>query len=682
LKTRFAVLVLLMAIPMMGFSQSTLNFPKLFSAAELPVTGFAIVNPNTATATVAYTLYAANGTTVSSSSKPISAGGQLALSGDQLFSTLGSGGWVQATSSASGLVGFWLNYSGTLSFIDGAEAASTATDLIIPLVAGQTEVNVANPNTAAASVTIKLVGEAGTDLATAVTQSIAGSGVFSSQASALFPSADLSLARYVRVTSAGGAVAATALIKGYLVTTDSGVINGVDRSSTVSEADFPHVINGALTGANYTTVIGVTNLSSTAQAVTITFTPTVGSATSVQKTIAGSGSLRSTAQDLFGFGAGFQDGWVKVAGTAGITGFAAYGDTIGGAIAVVPTGSARTNMMFAHIADGPAITVPWQTGLAFLNTGTTAASIDLYAMTPAGVLIGASKGIVLAAGKKVADQLHNLIPAAKGQNGGFIFARSTVPLYAIELFYTEDLKILSNVAAGPGSAYAPPEPATPLTLTSISPTTANRGGSITLTGSGFSSTAASNTVVFTSGPAPFTVNATPTDATATSLTVTVPATAINGPVLVQVGGQSSAAKILTVNASSTSLPLPSTVSVAGSATTTGVDLYVPAGAPGLNLIQIGVGDVGTGITPGSSSIDVPRGATKQLLLTGTGMTQANATTVSISGSGVTLKDTTYQGGAIFVTITVDATAATGSRNVVVTNSNLDVSILSGGLFIR
>src|SRR5438552_2898447 len=167
-----------MAIPMMGFSQSTLNFPKLFSAAELPVTGFAIVNPNTATATVAYTLYAANGTTVSSSSKPISAGGQLALSGVQLFSTVGSGGWVQ-------------------------------------------------------------------------------------------------------VTSAGGAVAATALIKGYLVTTDSGVINGVDRSSTVSEADFPHVINGALTGANYTTVIGVTNLSSTAQTVTITFTPTTGSATSV-----------------------------------------------------------------------------------------------------------------------------------------------------------------------------------------------------------------------------------------------------------------------------------------------------------------------------------------------------------------------------------------------------------------
>src|SRR5438552_1171832 len=113
-----------MAIPLMGFSQSTLNFPKLFSAAELPVTGFAIVNPNTTTATVTYTLYAANGSTVSSSSKPISAGGQLALSGDQLFAAVAGGGWVQATSSASGLVGFWLNYSGTLSYIDGAEAAS------------------------------------------------------------------------------------------------------------------------------------------------------------------------------------------------------------------------------------------------------------------------------------------------------------------------------------------------------------------------------------------------------------------------------------------------------------------------------------------------------------------------------------------------------------------------------
>ena len=57
--------------------------------------------------------------------------------------------------------------------------------------------------------------------------------------------------------------------------------------------------------------------------------------------------------------AGFQDGWVKITGTAGLTGFAAYGDTIGGAIAVVPTASAKSNLLFAHIADGPAITVPW-----------------------------------------------------------------------------------------------------------------------------------------------------------------------------------------------------------------------------------------------------------------------------------------------------------------------------------
>jgi hypothetical protein len=303
-------------------------------------------------------------------------------------------------------------------------------------------------------------------LGTSVIQTINANGVYSGQASAMFPDVDLSLARSIQITSSASAVAATALIKGYLVTTDSAVINGVDRTSTTTELDFPHIINGPLAPANYTTVIGVTNLSSAAQTVTITFTPISGAPTAVQQVLAANGgSLRANAQDLFSFSAGFQNGWVKITGTAGITGFAAYGDTIGGAIAVVPAASAKSNLLFAHIADGPAISSPWQTGLAFLNAGSTAASIDLYAMTPAGVLIGTTKGVVLAAGQKVADQVHNWIPAANGQNGGFVFARSTVPLYGIELFYTEDLKILSNVAAGAASAYVPPEPVTAPTLT-------------------------------------------------------------------------------------------------------------------------------------------------------------------------------------------------------------------------
>ncbi|MBI4475308.1 MAG: IPT/TIG domain-containing protein [Acidobacteria bacterium] len=679
MKIRYGLLILLLAVPVMGYGQSTLNFPKLFSPSELPNTGFAVVNPGQSTATVSFTLYSASGSTVSTGTMTIGAQGQQAKSGNELFSSLGSGGWVRATSTATGLQGFWLNYAGDLSSIDGAEAASTATDLVIPLVAGQTEVNVANPNPSTASVTLKLYQTDGAEMASAVTQSIAANGVFQGQASSIFPSANIANARYVRVTSSGGPIAAAALIRGFLVPVETAVVNGVDRASTTTDANFPHVINGVLTGANYTTVIGVTNLTAAAQTVTITFTSTSGSATSESRALAASGSLRETAQDLFNFPAGFQDGWVRVAGTGALTGFAAYGDTVAGALAVVPAGSAKTSLVFAHIADGPAIAAPWQTGLAFLNTGTTAASIEIHAFTPAGQLIGSKTGVALSGERKVADQLHNWVTQTRGVNGGFVFVRSNVPLYGIELFYTEDLKILSNVAAGglaAGIDFVVPGPAP--TLTSISPTSAVRDASVTLTGTGFSATAASNTVVFTAASG--TVNATPTAATATSLTVTVPATAISGSVLVQTGGQSSSSRALEVKASDSALVPPNPVTVTASATATGVDIVVPAPAATLNLIGIGVGDPGTSIAAGSSSAEITRGQTKQLLLSGTGL--STGTTVSVSGSGVKFSGLQAQDGFLFINIAVDSGAAAGARNVIVTNSNLDTSILAGGLLIR
>ncbi len=69
-----------------------------------------------------------------------------------------------------------------------------------------------------------------------------------------------------------------------------------------------------------------------------------------------------------------------------------------------------------------------------------------------------------------------------------------------------------------------------LTITSITPTSATPGESITINGDGFSSTASQNTVTFT-GDAEGDV----TDASTTSLSVTVPEGAEDGPISVVVG---------------------------------------------------------------------------------------------------------------------------------------------------
>src|SRR5262249_23242885 len=132
-------------------------------------------------------------------------------------------------------------------------------------------------------------------------------------------------------------------------------------------------------------------------------------------------------------------------------------DSIGGGLAVVPATASQTGLFFAHIADGPP---QWQTGLALLNTNGTPANVEVYAVSPSASLIGKTT-ITIDPGKKIANIIHELITQTRGVNGGFIYIRSTnsVPLYGIELFYTEDLKVLSNVAAGnpvPSAVYVLP----------------------------------------------------------------------------------------------------------------------------------------------------------------------------------------------------------------------------------
>jgi hypothetical protein len=686
MKLKTAVLFFVLLVPTRVWSQSILNFPRVFTPADLASTGFAVVNPGATGAAVTFTLYSAAGSAVASSpAQTVPAGGQLAKLGTELFPAANQAGWVQATSTAAGLQGFWIG-GDFATFTDGADAAGTAVDVIFALVGANTEINIANPGTSTNNVTIRLLGTAGTDLAGPVTRSIPPAGVFKDQVSVLFPTANLASATHIRVTGSAP-VTGTAVVNGYLVNPSWAVINAIDVTAFVAEANFPHVISGAGGGGNYTTVIGVTNLSSSNQTVTVTFTPEAGGAsTSVQRTISANGSLRATAQELFNFPAGFQNGWVKVTGTA-ITGFAAYADSVAGGLAVVPVqATPRTQLLFAHIADLD----PWYTGLALLNATSTPATVDVFAMTPSGALIGGADNVptarfTLSPGTKTARLLLELIPQTQQRtsDGGFVFVRSTQPLYGIELFFTRSLSILSNVAAGAvaaGITYTPPAPSVSLSLTSVTPVRVARGATLTLNGSGFNS---SISAVFSTVDG--TVEAAPATATATVLTVTVPSTAISGPVFVRSGQQNSAVRIVEVSNATTLIQNPITVTTG--LTTPNVDIYVSPPAAVLNAIEIGVFGVGeTSFLYETASVDLPRGQQKELVVAGTGISAANGTTLTISGSGTTVSDVRYQplgnSALIIVRVSVDANAAVGARNVVLTNSNFDTSVLTGGVLIR
>ena len=682
---KIAMTLSMLVLPVTLLGQSTLNFPRAYTPADLTATGFAIVNPGSTDASVTFRLLSASGATVSVSSQVVRGRGQLARLGSEYFQNAATAGWVQATSTTPGLQGFWIG--GDFStYTDGADGAVAATDQVLPLVAGQTEINVANPGNSTITVTIHLRGANGVEPSAPAMRDIPALGTFQSQVSAIFPTADLTQPTHIRITSPGP-FAATSVVTGLLVPRDTGVINGVDANSATREMDFPHVVSGPLGGQNYSTVVGITNLEPTAETVTIVFTNQDGGApTPVQRTLEANGTLRETLQSLFNF-FDFQNGWIKVTGTATTTGYVAYAETTAGGFAVSPVQvTPKTNLLFLQVADLP----PWSTGLSLLNASSTPANVEVFAMYPDGGLIGGATTVstarfTLNPGAKIAKLLGPEL-VGTSVNGGFVFVRTTnnVPLYGLELFFARSGSFLANVAAGsvmPGISFTPPDLAL---LSTISTARTTRNTTLTLTGSNFSTIASNNVVVFTTATG--TVDVPASSATATSLTVVVPSTAISGPVSVKVNGQPTVGFVLEILSSATSLD-QNTVHVSDGQTSSSMDIYVPLPAgPGLNATQAGVADVGAAGFTFTNSADLPRGQTKDLAISGIGMTQANGSGISFSGEGLTVSNVRYQThGAttmIIVTIAVDANAEVGPRNIGIKNSNLDETILAGGVFIR
>jgi hypothetical protein len=461
--SRVGILVAVMlSIPIVAHAHAEIFFPKVFSPAELHTSGFVLLNPDPFAANVYVYFVSMDGSVLASKTFEIPSAGQAARLGSELFPDVTSSGWVYVLTDTEGMQAFWLAFNNELTFLDGAEADGYDTigaDQVIPLIAAQTELNIINPNYLTLNVTIQLFGSNGT-LGPAVSRTLSPAGAFQAQVATLFPLIDMTAARYLRIKTAA-AIATSAMIRGYMVESDAAVVNGINVDSR-NQLTFPHVINGILGETRFATVLGITNTSTGSQTVTINFNSDSGKSFSVTRPLAAGGSLRETAAELFGLPPDFQSGWVQVSGTSSIIGFAGYADTTSGGLAVVPSGRAEPRIFFSHIADG----APWGTGIALLNPNSVPAHVEVYAMNPDGSLIGGASTIdtarlTLEPGSKVAKVIDELIPQTRGVNAGFVFVTSDQPLVGLELFYTRDLKILSNVAAArlvPGVAYRPPSP--------------------------------------------------------------------------------------------------------------------------------------------------------------------------------------------------------------------------------
>src|SRR5204862_6301239 len=125
-------------------------------------------------------------------------------------------------------------------------------------------------------------------------------------------------------------------------------------------------------------------------------------------------------------------------------------------IAVVqPQANGSTTMIFPHIANG----APCATGLGLMNATVSTASVEVFAVRSDGTLIGSAPAFTLNAGAKTARLLSELIPATQNVNGGFVFVRSSAPIFGLELFTLRSGGPIANVPASglpAGVVFTPP----------------------------------------------------------------------------------------------------------------------------------------------------------------------------------------------------------------------------------
>lgn len=211
----------------------------------------------------------------------------------------------------------------------------------------------------------------------------------------------------------------------------------------------PSVLNFSyfVAGGGYSTLAGIVNLESSAQSVTLTLRGSDGAIVKSPQTVQvpGNGRAEPDLATLFGLAAGTQtQGWLKIEGTGKLSGYLTYA-TEQALAAVVSMPEPRTQLTFSHVAEAG---TGFFTGLALLNTNTEAAAVTILVYKSDGQLAATSNPIAIAPNGQRVGLLNQLVgDGVKGQAGGYVIVKSTLPIHGIEIFGTDTLSAMANVPA-------------------------------------------------------------------------------------------------------------------------------------------------------------------------------------------------------------------------------------------
>ncbi len=450
-----SIAAVILTLSIVASAQTVLRFPRVVSGSET-YTGIAVSNPTPEAATVTLTAYTPEGSvwTGAGISNPetvtVPAGGQLARLTREVFGSGEFNGWVRATSSTAGLTGFFLNGNFAGSDLDGAEAGSAETELILPLVEVNaptvTELTVVNPNETGAAVELTAYGSDGTVLGV-VNLGLAARALIRQRVETVFAGLAISGASHVRVRS-------DVPVVGFGLVADF-VAGGQARETAATMgrrlgAGPAYIVPHFASGGGWLSLLGVVNGSGVNQSVTITVYGNDGELAQLgenPKTIelAGNGSLRTTVGELFELDpAVLETGWLKLEATVGFlipyVGYGVVGAPSFALVAGTQTGAASRYQTYAQVAEGAGLF----TGLTVVNPGSNPATIDVVVMRPDGTTVGTTQ-VTLAAGNKSAQLLREFIAASLEEVGGWVFLRSTEPVLGAVVFGSRSGRALAQV---------------------------------------------------------------------------------------------------------------------------------------------------------------------------------------------------------------------------------------------
>ena len=435
---------------------SILDFPRLTFAAG-KITGLAIVNPNSLAASVDFTAYDQDGRILAQQNRMIPAGQQLAQLTFEIFGDLDPEtiGWFRVNSTTPGLTGFFLDLDGSLFELDGADLPTRARRVIFNKIrvgdGFSTELNIVNTGNLATEVRLTLVGGPAPvvkvfDLPALGVRRLDAATFFAAEMPA--GSGGLSESSYVL------AEAGQSLI-GFEIISSAGDFEGLNARSALDFLNTIYIPQMAV-GGPFESTVGLVNYSQLPVLVTLSAHQPDGALFSeatgqnpVTRALQPGQSLLEDVKDLFQFtGQDLREGWMEIVSTSqAVNGYFPYRiPETGASAAVAAVSQSSATAIFSHLATvPPAPGFPgFFTGIAALNPAAFPANIRILAASPRGEILGSFAGI-LQPGQRISRLVTELIDSAAGQNGGFIFIRSTVPLFLTALFGTSDVRVLANV---------------------------------------------------------------------------------------------------------------------------------------------------------------------------------------------------------------------------------------------